>query len=81
MEINHVVTLNNFLQAHPSGNLVSNLSWTVTQEGPNNQATHTATLMFRGVIVGRGSGTSKSRAKEAAAVQAVQYFREIGVPE
>ncbi|KAF8484431.1 hypothetical protein DFH94DRAFT_688860 [Russula ochroleuca] len=72
--------LNNFLQGQP-GNLSRLLNFASHQTGPNNQAKHTGTYTFRGVVVGTGEGTSKATAKRGAAIQALQYFRAHGIPE
>ncbi|KAI0306885.1 hypothetical protein B0F90DRAFT_1665253 [Multifurca ochricompacta] len=76
----YVVALNNFLQEHPAGNLSPFFRWLMTQEGPNHQVVHIATAVFRGVAVGEGRGTSKGRAKNAAAKDVLANFQENGVP-
>ena len=40
-----------------------------------------ATASVRGVTIGTGKGISKSAAKQNAAAQALEYFRENGIPE
>ncbi|KAH8982427.1 hypothetical protein EDB92DRAFT_1952318 [Lactarius akahatsu] len=77
----HVVAFNNRLQKSPEGNVAAELTWELVQDGPNNQATHTATAIFRGVTLGSGQGLSKGLAKRAAAKQAVLYLDEHGLPE
>ncbi|KAH9173363.1 hypothetical protein EDB89DRAFT_2068821 [Lactarius sanguifluus] len=76
-----VVALNNILQSNPGGNIRSELNWTMTQEGPNNQAVHHAIANLRNVTLGSGQGVSKGLAKRAAAEQALAYLNEHGIPE
>ncbi|KAI9467319.1 hypothetical protein BJY52DRAFT_1182756 [Lactarius psammicola] len=72
--------LNNFLQGQPGGNLTPLLQWRNEQSGPNNQAIHQGTYIFRNVAIGTGVGTSIGLAKRDAAIKALQYFRVYGVP-
>ncbi|KAH9071597.1 hypothetical protein EDB83DRAFT_259615 [Lactarius deliciosus] len=74
-----VRNLNNYLQAHPSGNLTPQFSWEMSKEGPNHQITHHAIAKFRGVEVGRGKGVSMGLAKRDAANIALQCLRTSGV--
>ncbi|KAI9439540.1 hypothetical protein H4582DRAFT_1535387 [Lactarius indigo] len=67
--------LNNYLQGHPSGNLTSQLSWELMQEGLSHELTYNAYAKFRGVEIGHGCGASKSLAKREAAVQALQRLK------
>ncbi|KAI9447728.1 hypothetical protein H4582DRAFT_2068326 [Lactarius indigo] len=76
-----VVALNNLLQSNTGGNIRHELSWTMTQEGPNNQAVHRAIANLRGVTLGSGQGLSKGLAKRAAAEQALDYLADHGIPE
>ncbi|KAF8257413.1 hypothetical protein EI94DRAFT_1758494 [Lactarius quietus] len=76
----HIVNLNNWLQSSPEGILTRELSWAFYQVGPNNRATHHATAKLRGICLGNGVGESKSRAKNAAAEQALQYLSVNGLP-
>jgi hypothetical protein len=41
----------------------------------------TLTAPVRGVVIGKGSGTTIASAKRVAAVRALQYFRTHGIPE
>jgi len=52
----------------------------MSQEGPNNQALHTATAMFRSVSLGEGKGPSRGWAKRAAAEMAIAYLAANGIP-
>ncbi|KAF8258041.1 hypothetical protein EI94DRAFT_1755987 [Lactarius quietus] len=74
MNTNPVTALNNFLQGHPSGDSVPDMSWTLTQQGPPHQVVHIAVAKFRGIEVGRGMGTSKGVAKKIAAAQALEHL-------
>ncbi|KAH9005386.1 hypothetical protein EDB86DRAFT_1438959 [Lactarius hatsudake] len=69
--------LNNFLQGHSRGNLTTLLSWEMTQQGPQNQVTHYATAKFQRQAIGYGNGLSKGGAKAMAAVEALQYLRQM----
>ncbi|KAI0265067.1 hypothetical protein BC834DRAFT_1041924 [Gloeopeniophorella convolvens] len=69
------VELNNLLQAE---GVVQHLSFTNSQQGPNNNAIHTVTYNYRGISVGTGTGRSKGEAKRAAAEQALEYFKVYG---
>ncbi|KAH9062260.1 hypothetical protein EDB87DRAFT_332385 [Lactarius vividus] len=80
-EPDYVVEFNNRLQKSPEGNVAAELTWAMIQDGPNNNAIHTATAIFRGVTLGSGKGLSKGLAKRAAAKQAVPYLDEHGLPE
>lgn len=80
MKENPIADLNNFLQSHSAGNLAHYFSWRITQEGPNHQAVHHATAIYRGVPVGEGKGVAIGLAKRAAAMQALNYFLKNGVP-
>lgn len=71
--------LNNYLQAHRSGNLTPQFSWEMSKEGPNHQITHRAIAKFRGVEVGHGKGVSMGLAKKEAAITALQYLKTSGV--
>ena len=43
----YVVELNNKLQGHPGGSVAAGLTWVMTQDGPNNNATHNAVANCR----------------------------------
>ncbi|KAF8270942.1 hypothetical protein EI94DRAFT_1797546 [Lactarius quietus] len=76
-----VQELNNFLQqVQKPTNLTQFLQYRNEQVGPNNQAVHHGTYLFRGVVVGTGAGTAIGLAKRAAATQALQYFQTHEIP-
>ncbi|KAI9467312.1 hypothetical protein BJY52DRAFT_62176 [Lactarius psammicola] len=80
MDTDYVVALNNWLQSTDEGNVRPELDWNMTQDGPNNQATHNAVAIFRGVTLGKGQGLSKGLAKRDAAEKALTYLRQNSLP-
>ncbi|KAN0126568.1 hypothetical protein V8E52_000208 [Russula decolorans] len=79
-EPDYPVLLNNLLQQHPSGNMSPYLRYTFAQEGPDGDATHLATAMFRDQGYGVGKGRSKGVARSNAAKATYELFSTNGVP-
>ncbi|KAI0354235.1 hypothetical protein OH77DRAFT_1521867 [Trametes cingulata] len=63
------MALNDYIQKNK---LSGEVRWEQTQSGPQNAATWTASVFFRGVEYGRGSATSLGAARELAAEQALR---------
>jgi len=79
-EPDYPMMLNNKLQGHPSGNMTSFLRYKFEQEGPDHSAIHTATAVFCDLDYGVGRGTSRAKAKKAAAKATLEQFMTNGVP-
>ncbi|KAN0128586.1 hypothetical protein V8E53_013631 [Lactarius tabidus] len=72
--------LNTWLQRSPEGDVSREISWEMTQGGPDNQTIYGATVKFRGVTLGEGKGTSREPAKSAASKNALIYLKLNGLP-